>query len=71
VLGAVQGIVIGIALGYAVILALRDEGLSSFTIPFATLVILLVGAMLLGVLAATFPARKAARLNVLEAISHS
>jgi putative ABC transport system permease protein len=68
-LGAVQGVVIGVLLGYAVIIALRDEGLSTFTIPTGSLVVVLVLAVVAGVVAAIRPARRAARLDVLRAIA--
>lgn len=67
-LGAVQGIVVGCLLGWAVVLALRDQGFKEFTMPFGTLAFVLVVAIVCGILAATRPARRAARLDVLEAI---
>jgi putative ABC transport system permease protein len=68
-LGAVQGIIIGILLGYAVTLALSDQGLNSFTLPIGALIIILLIAFLIGVLAAIRPARRAARLDVLRAVT--
>jgi len=68
-LGAVQGIIIGILLGYAVTLALSDEGLNSFTLPIPTLIIILVVAFVIGVVAAVRPARRAAKLDVLRAVT--
>jgi len=68
-LGAAQGILIGVLLGYAFILALRDQGLKSFTIPVVSLIVVVILAFLCGVLAAIRPARRAARLDVLRAIS--
>jgi putative ABC transport system permease protein len=68
-LGAVQGIIIGVLLGYAVILALSDQGFSSFTVPVARLIIILVLAFIIGVLAAIRPARRAAKLDVLRAVT--
>ena len=69
-LGAVQGIVIGILLGYAVIVALRDEGLESFSVPVGALLVVVILAFVCGVVAAIRPARRAARMNVLAAIAH-
>ena len=67
-LGAVQGIVVGCLLGWAVVLALRDQGFKEFTLPVGTLAFVLVIAIVCGVVAAARPARRAARLDVLEAI---
>ena len=68
-LGAVQGIIIGILLGYAVTLALSSEGLKKFTLPIGALIVILIIAMLIGVVAAIRPARRAARLDVLRAVT--
>ena len=69
-LGAVQGVIVGLLLGYAVIYALRSEGINKFSVPSFSLIIIVVVAALLGVLAAILPARRAARMDVLDAISH-
>jgi putative ABC transport system permease protein len=50
--------------------ALRDEGISVLSIPGGQLVVYVVLAGLAGVLAALLPARRAAKLNVLEAIAY-
>jgi putative ABC transport system permease protein len=68
-LGTLQGIVIGVLLGYAVIVALRDEGLSSFTLPVVTLVLVVVIAFVFGVVAAIRPAIRASKLDVLQAVA--
>jgi len=70
VMGALFGVVIGIAFGWALQQALASEGFSELGIPGGQLAIYVVSAALLGVLFAVFPARRAARLNVLEAISY-
>ncbi|MDH5314010.1 MAG: FtsX-like permease family protein, partial [Actinomycetota bacterium] len=70
VFGAVLGIVIGILFGWALQQALRSEGVSEFVVPVGQLVAYLVFAGLAGVLAAIWPAKRAAKLNVLEAISY-
>ncbi|MGZ6951537.1 MAG: ABC transporter permease [Acidimicrobiia bacterium] len=69
VFGALLGLAIGIALGWAVIRALKDQGFSAFAVPVGQLVLYVVVAGLAGVLAAAYPARRAARLDVLDAIS--
>ena len=70
VLGAVLGLAIGILFGWAMQRALSDVGIDRFAVPAGQLVAFVVVAALLGVLAAVFPARRAAKLNVLEAISY-
>jgi putative ABC transport system permease protein len=67
-LGAVQGIVIGLALGYAVVYSLRAEGLGAFAVPSTSLVVIVLLAAAIGVLAAIRPARRAANLDVLDAV---
>jgi putative ABC transport system permease protein len=68
-LGAALGLIIGILLGYAVTLALSDQGLNSFTMPWGALVVIVVIAFLIGVVAAIGPARRAAKLDVLRAVT--
>jgi putative ABC transport system permease protein len=68
-MGAALGIAIGIFLGALVIHALSSEGLV-FKIPILTLVYFVIAAIVVGVLAAILPARRAARLNVLEALQY-
>ena len=67
--GALLGIVVGVAFGYALVLALKDDGITEFTVPFGRIAFVLVVAGLGGVLAAALPARRAARLKVLDAIA--
>ena len=70
VMGALFGVVIGIAFGWALQQALEPEGFSELGIPGGQLAIYVVFAAVLGVVFAIFPARRAAKLNVLEAISY-
>jgi putative ABC transport system permease protein len=67
--GAVTGIVIGTALGVAVAASLKQQGITQIAIPDTSLLGFLVIAALLGLAAATWPARRAARLDVLAAIA--
>jgi putative ABC transport system permease protein len=69
VLGAAVGLVLGTGLSWAVVTALGREGLDRFAVPPAPLVVIVLAAALLGVVASILPARRAARLPVLEAIS--
>jgi len=66
--GTVLGLVVGVFFGWALVRAQRNQGLSVFSLPFLTLVIVIVLAGLAGVAAAILPSRRAARLNVLRAI---
>jgi putative ABC transport system permease protein len=47
----------------------RDEGLEVIAVPYGQMALFLVLSVLVGVLAAVFPARRAARLDVLRAIA--
>ncbi len=70
VMGALFGVVIGIAFGWAFQQALEPQGFSELGIPGGQLAIYVLLAALLGVSFAIFPARRAAKLNVLEAIAY-
>ena len=69
IFGAIIGIVVGAALGTALAASLKQQGITDIVIPVASLVVFLVIAALLGLGAATWPARRAAKLDVLAAIS--
>ncbi len=69
VFGAVIGIVIGTLMGLALVSSLRQQGITETTVPVVRLVEFLVLAALLGLVAASWPARRAARLDVLAAIA--
>jgi putative ABC transport system permease protein len=68
-LGTIIGLIIGIIFGWALVTALADQGITSFAIPWSQLVIIVIIAIFAGVGAALYPARRAARLDVLKAIS--
>ena len=69
IFGALLGVALGIALGTSMVSALADEGLEEVVVPYGQLVIYVAVGGLIGVLAAIFPARRAARLDVLRAIT--
>ena len=66
---AVLGVGLGIVFGVTLMYALRDQGLERINIPVGQLVVFLALSLVIGVLAAVFPARRAARLDVLRAIA--
>ena len=68
VLGAVLGVVLGIGFGIALMHSLREEGLEVISVPVGQLAIFLVVSVVIGVVAALLPARRAAQLDVLRAI---
>jgi putative ABC transport system permease protein len=70
-LGAVLGIVLGLALGWVVVFSLRDQGLTSFQIPVGTTIAIMVLSFIVGVLAAVYPAWRATKVDVLEALTTS
>jgi putative ABC transport system permease protein len=69
VFGAVLGLVIGVTFGALFTHTLRDQGLTSITIPWSQDILFLVIAGVVGVLAALWPASRAARTRALEAIA--
>jgi putative ABC transport system permease protein len=71
VFGAVLGVVLGVLFGFAAASAMPSSFIKSVTIPYGSLFGYVVFAAVAGLIAAILPARRAARLNVLDAISHT
>ena len=68
-MAAALGLGLGTVFGVSLVQALGDMGISELVVPSVQLVgFLLLGAVI-GVVAATFPARRAGRLKVLDAIA--
>jgi putative ABC transport system permease protein len=68
--GTIGGIVLGTFLGWGMVKSIGEsEGIGTFAFPVQPLVIVLVLGAAAGVLAATRPARRAAKLDVLTAIA--
>ena len=61
--------VVGIAFGWIAVLAIPGDIIDRLTIPYVSLVIYVVIAALAGLVAASFPARRASRLNILDSIN--
>jgi putative ABC transport system permease protein len=70
VFGAVLGLAVGSGLGAAVVRALKDQGIKDLTFPYTQMIVILILAAVVGVIAAILPAIRAARTNVLAAISY-
>jgi putative ABC transport system permease protein len=66
-MGGVIGIVLGLVLGG--LLAARIDFIV-FALPWIQLIIFGVAAIVVGLVAAIFPARRAGKLNVLEALQY-
>jgi putative ABC transport system permease protein len=69
VFGAIIGIIIGTGMGVALVSSLRNQGIDETVVPVPELVLFLVIAAVLGLIAASWPARRAAKLDVLAAIA--
>ena len=67
--GAIVGVVLGLVLGYVVIVALKDQGLTTYTIPTRAIAVIVVSAFVTGVLAAVIPAWRATKHDILQAIT--
>ncbi|MGN6132634.1 MAG: FtsX-like permease family protein, partial [Nocardioidaceae bacterium] len=68
-LGALTGIALGVVAGVALSRSMVDSGISVVSVPVPTLVVYVVVAALVGVLAAVGPARRASKVDVLQAIT--
>ena len=71
VFGTTTGLTVGLFLGWSMVFAVKQSGIETaeFVVPYGRLGIIVAVAALAGVLAALLPARRAARLDVLEAIA--
>ena len=67
VIDGILGIIIGAVFSWIIVKALEDFGFE-FSISAVPLVVILIAAIVVGVIAALIPARRAARLNPLDAL---
>jgi putative ABC transport system permease protein len=69
VFGALLGIVMGVFFGWALVTALASQGIEVLVIPVPRLLVYVAVAAVAGVVAAVLPARRAARLDILQAVT--
>jgi len=69
VFGALVGVVLGVVFGWGFVRTLADQGLDQISVPWGQVIAMLIGSGIVGVLAALWPASRAAKTKPLEAIS--
>jgi putative ABC transport system permease protein len=69
VIGAILGLALGIVFALLITKGLASQNLE-YTIPVTQLLIWVLFAIIFGIVAAAFPARRAARLDVLQAVAY-
>jgi putative ABC transport system permease protein len=67
--GGLAGLGLGVVFGVAVRHALASEGLDVLAVPYGRLTLYLLVAAVIGVLASVWPARRAARMDILRAMA--
>ena len=67
--GAILGLVLGVVFAFLITAGLSNQGIE-YALPLGQLLIWVVFAIIFGIVAAAFPARRAARLDVLQAIAY-
>ncbi|MFF3615800.1 ABC transporter permease [Streptomyces sp. NPDC002580] len=70
VFGAVLGLALGLVWGVCVQQVLALQGMKALAIPWTTIVAVVIGSAVVGIVAALLPALRASRMNVLAAIAH-
>jgi putative ABC transport system permease protein len=68
-IGGLLGIIVGVAFAWVITTRFASQGIA-FSLPVAQLIVFLLVAVLVGVVAAILPARRAARVDILEAIHY-
>ncbi|MGV9456722.1 ABC transporter permease [Streptomyces sp. NPDC003635] len=70
VFGAVLGLSLGLVWGVCTQQVLALQGMTALAIPWGTIVAVVIGSAVVGIVAALLPALRASRMNVLAAIAH-
>ncbi|MEU1518283.1 FtsX-like permease family protein [Streptomyces sp. NPDC005811] len=70
VFGAVLGLALGLIWGVCIQQVLALQGMKALAVPWGTIVAVVIGSAVVGVVAALLPALRASRMNVLAAIAH-
>ncbi|NUR90754.1 MAG: FtsX-like permease family protein, partial [Nonomuraea sp.] len=70
VFGAVLGLALGLVWGVCTQQVLALQGMKALAIPWTTIVAVVIGSAVVGIVAALLPALRASRMNVLAAIAH-
>ncbi len=67
--GAVVGVVLGILMGVVLMAVLADNGVAAFRLSIGSTAVILVLSFAIGVLAAIYPARRATKIEIMQAIA--
>lgn len=67
--GAVVGVLLGIVMGVVLMTVLADNGIAAFRLPVKGTAVILVLSFVIGVLAAIYPARRATKIEIMQAIA--
>ncbi|GGJ39404.1 ABC transporter permease [Streptomyces brasiliensis] len=70
VFGAILGLALGLVWGVCTQQVLALQGMTALAIPWGTIVAVVIGSAVVGIVAALLPALRASRMNVLAAIAH-
>ncbi|MGW3104613.1 ABC transporter permease [Streptomyces sp. NPDC001100] len=70
VFGAVLGLGLGLVWGVCAQQVLALQGMKALAVPWTTIVAVVIGSAVVGIVAALLPALRASRMNVLAAIAH-
>ncbi|WP_019070963.1 ABC transporter permease [Streptomyces hokutonensis] len=70
VFGAVLGLGLGLVWGVCAQQVLALQGMKALAVPWTTIIAVVIGSAVVGIVAALLPALRASRMNVLAAIAH-